>query len=333
MRRWLSLSILLMGVLLSGCAAPQETPTPPPSEEPPVQEVLDPDAAKMNVHFFHVDVNDWGDCTYIELPNGENMLIDTGLPAAAAQIANELLDAGVDTIDHLVLSHSHADHVKGLSNFLANMKVGHVYSTGYWTTDFSWVERDLNSLDIPHTQLTAGDRLTIGDVQVDILYPTAADVAEQPGVEASGTDGPGGSVNINGHSMVLKMTYGANSLLFTGDIYKEHQNEILAMYAEDPTMLKADILKIPHHGYDNAGSQEFIQAVSPAYAVSMGTHTMNERVYSYYTDAGCTAYLSWMNGDVQVTMDGSSYVVTPENPEILDYYTVGMSEAPSGAEG
>ena len=336
MKRWMGLLLsgLLCLSLLSGCGG-GTTPDDPHAggDHPPVvdedsfesrlaaiEEGLDAAAPKLKVHFFSSEVDNWGDCTYLELPNGENLLIDTGMPAAAAGFVDELLDAGVDRINHLIISHSHADHVRGLSNFLANMKIDHAYSTDYWTTDFAWVVRDLKSMGASHTKIVRGDTLDMGPVHIDVIYPTADMVQEQPGVPASGTDGPGGTVNINSHSMIMKLTYGNFSILFTGDSYIASQNDCIQLNADHPELLEATILKVPHHGYDNAGNAAFIQAVSPEYAVAMGNHTMTDRLYSYYTKVGCTTYLTWMNGSVYVVSDGSTYNIVAENPEILDYY-------------
>lgn len=341
------LALILSLLMLFGCAAQPGseeptteateagTATEPTQAQTEATQVTEPvdDTPKVSIRFFSVEnVDSWGDCTYIEFPNGENMLIDTGLPAATAQIVDELLDLGIDHIDHLVLTHSHADHVKGVSSVLANMKVERAYHTGYWTTDFTWVLRDLKGRGVEETILLAGDSFSVGDVKFDILWPTAEDVAGGCSGSTKVEIGPGSTVDVNNKSMVFMMTYGDNSVLFTGDMYTAGQNDILAKYADDLSVLNADILKIAHHGYDNAGNEKFVATVSPEYAVSMGTMTMNSSVYKHYSSIGCTTYFSWMNGNVYVTMDGTSITVTPDDPTILDYYLTGSAGSSEGDE-
>ena len=276
----------------------------------------------LRMHFFNTSVQSWGDCTYIELPNGQNMLIDCGLQSCASEILADFRANGIDHIDYLVISHYHSDHVGGLQTLLPVISFSQVYTTGYYPTDFSWVELNLSKLrDIPVTYVKAGDSFDIGDVHFDILWPTAEMVAERPQVASGGTDGPGGTVNMNCHSMVLKMTYGSNSALFTGDIYVEAQEEMLKLYGDDLSVLDCDVLKIMHHGYSNAnGNEEFIQAVSPKYAFSMGTAIMEMLHYLYYYKVGTQVYMSWYNGNSWVEMDGENITVTAEKEGVNQGY-------------
>ena len=267
------------------------------------------------------DIADWGDCTYIEFPNGQNMMIDCGMPSAATYIVEDLLDSGIDHLDYVIITHSHADHAKGLSNVLANIKVDKAYTSGYWCTNFEWVERDLGSLGVEIEHICQGSSFDVGEVHFDVLWPTPEYIAEQPGVAAEGTDGPGGTVNINGSSLNLMITYGSKKILMTGDTYKQFQDEIIATYGDE---LDADFLKIPHHGYDNAANRDFIEIVSPEYAFSMGTHTMTAKLYNWYTATGCTAYLDWMNGNCYMVTNGEEMAVAVDDPTILDYYQSGI---------
>lgn len=325
------LALVLSLLMLAGCGSAQGQEEQPDSGADQGKEetvpVLTPwededTTDKVKMYFFSVDVESWGDCTYLEFPNGENMLVDTGLPAATALIVERLMDEGVDEIDHLILTHSHSDHVKGLSSILANMKVNHAYYTGYWTTDFTWVERNLTTMGVTQHKVAAGDSFSVGDVKFDVIWPLKEDIAVQCTGASNATNGPGGTVDVNNKSMVFTVTYGNNKAMFTADAYTASQNRMLGIY--DASVLDCDILKIAHHGYENAACEAFVAAVSPQYAVSMGTATMNSMVYNHYKKVGCVAYLSWMNGCTYVTMDGTNVTCTPENPEIKEYYQLGV---------
>ena len=77
--------------------------------------------------------------------------------------------------------------------------------------------------------------------------------------------------------------------------------------------LKADLLKIMHHGADTSGSGEFITAVSPKVAVCMGNHILNNLANGRYAKVGCTPYQTWRDGDVCVTFTGEDVEVWASN--------------------
>lgn len=275
----------------------------------------------LHMYFFSTSVQGWGDCTFITLPDGKTMLIDCGTTAAGSQILSELKAKGIEHIDYLVISHYHSDHVGGLQVIMPALSIGKVFTTGYYPTDFSWVELNMKLRNIPVEYVKAGDSFEIGDVRFDVLWPTADMVAERPAVASGGTDGPGGTVNMNCHSLVLKMTYGSTSALFTGDIYVEAEDEMLKLYKDDPSVLDCDILKIMHHGYSNAnGNESFIQDVSPVYAFSMGTATMETSHYLYYYKAGAQVFMSWYNGNSWVSTDGVNISVRTEKEGVQKAY-------------
>lgn len=330
------LALLLALCMLCGCGTKKVTVKAPSkeAEKVEVEEEAktkmpdDPNAVRM--HFFTVEgVDNWGDCTYIEFPNGENMLIDVGLSAATRQIVEVLLDQGIDRINHLVFSHGHADHVQGLSNILGNMTVDHAYSNGYFTTDFQWVLRDLESRGVEHTVLTAGDKFQIGDVKFDILWPLKENVAVSPQNDSKAAYGPGSTEDMNNSSIVMKMIYGENTVLFTGDLYVSGEAAFLKHYMKDLSVLKSDFLKIMHHGAETSSSEEMVKAISPSYGVSMGTRTMTKEVYDRYAGVGCNVYMSWMNGNIYVSMDGKKIEMTADNPEIADFYKTGSGSLPN----
>ncbi|MBQ7644431.1 MAG: MBL fold metallo-hydrolase [Spirochaetales bacterium] len=275
----------------------------------------------LDLRFFSTAAQSWGDCTFIRFPDGQTMLIDCGTNAAGSEILAALKKEGIKHIDYFVISHYHSDHVNGLQVILPEISFGQVYTTGYYPTDFSWVELNFRHRGVPVTYVKAGDSFDIGDVHFDVLWPTAEMVAERPQTATGGTDGPAGTVSMNCRSMVLKMTYGNNSVLFTGDIYVEAEDEMMKLYGDDPSVLDCDILKIMHHGYSNAnGNEKFIQAVSPQFAFSMGTATMEMTHYLYYYKAGTQVFMSWYNGNCTVSMDGENISVTAEKEGVNKGY-------------
>lgn len=273
----------------------------------------------VTVHFYDVAELDgqWGDCTFFTFPDGSNLLVDCGTAAAGEIIAADLRDRGVEKIDVLVLTHFHADHVGGYRKIAEMFPIGRICSPGYVSRQFAWVEEDIAARKIPYTYLRAGDTFTVGTAEIDVLWPLAELVAENPTLDASDTNCV---IDTNNRSLVFRLKAEGVSVLMTADIYKQAQRDILDAYAGDLPALEADILKIPHHGYENAVNIDFIQAVSPRYAVMEGNHVMTNVSYRHYTEAGCATYASWMNGNVFAMLKDGEVTVTADSLEINDYY-------------
>lgn len=310
-----SISFLLLLFLAVGCASVSR----PSDSEVPYSEMPNDDSS-LWFHFYTTEFKDWGDCTFVRFPNGETMLIDAGTRKAGAVIVQDLSARGISEIDYLMISHYHSDHVSGLKEIIPQIKFKQAYTNGYYPTDFAWVDELLvnNGTNVSH--IHAGDRLTIGDVRIDVLWPLEEYVAELP-VNISTVLLERGSVrDLNNHSLVCRMTYGRNSILFTGDLYELGESEVLEYYSGNPEILDCDVIKIMHHGRDTSSSEIFIKAVSPAYGFSMGSFTMMTDHFLRYYKAGCRPYLSWQNGNAYVTMDGETITVNVDDPEINQLY-------------
>ena len=257
----------------------------------------------------------WGDCTLITFPNGEVMLLDTGIRAAAPIVIQKLKDHGVEKIDYLVLSHPHSDHQGSIREILAEFEVMGFYGNLYAASDARWGEAYVREQGLPVNRLVAGDSFTVGDVAVHVLWPLAEDVEVPP--EAPGSlDST--TVDVNNHSLVLRFDYAGKSALFTGDLHK--MAELAVLETNGPEALKADLLKIMHHGHSTSGTDPFLDAVMPSYAVSMGGVVMTLPEYLKYVKRGCWPYSTWMNGDVKIAFYQDRIEEKAEMPEINDYY-------------
>ena len=212
---------------------------------------------------FFVDVGQ-GDAEYIELPNGQTVLIDggpankeggpadTSHPASDPPLAHFLLQKGIRKIDHVVLTHPHADHYVGLKYVFARLPVGNFYDT-------------------------RKDNPGVGEVRalaakvpgIKTWYPAPGDYLDWgPGVQAkvfnSCPDAAAAApVTPNNCSIVVKLTYQNASFLFTGDMEAAVEAQVVPKYGAE---LKADVLKVGHHGSRGASSEPFLRAVSPALA-------------------------------------------------------------------
>ncbi len=205
-----------------------------------------------------------GDAAVIEVPGGEVWLVDAGgLPFVAADepdprraaalpgeraVARYLAHRRIDHIDVAVLSHPHPDHVAGLRAVAEEVSIGEVWVArgadyGDWLDDIG--------AEVVHPRL--GDARRAGGAALEVLAPRyEADVAAVDPV-----------FSVNDNSLVVRVRFGGRRVLFAGDLEAEGE-ALLASAAAD---LRADVVKVPHHGSRTSSTPAFVRATSPAVAV------------------------------------------------------------------
>ena len=119
------------------------------------------------------------------------------------------------------------------------------------------------------------------------------------------------AVSDNDHSLVLRLVYGSRAFLLTGDVERKAENAMLAT----PVYLRADVVKVPHHGSHTSSTQQFIDAVKPQIAViSVGRRSRfghpHKDVVERWQNSGAQVMTTGENGTISVTTDGSDLVVT-----------------------
>lgn len=225
------------------------------------------------------------------------MLIDGGNKEDSDTIYSILKDENVQKLDIVVGTHAHEDHIGGLpgafSYTTANLTLCPV--TSYDSEAFSDFAEYANTQGGGITVPSVGDTYELGSAKILIL-----------GVN-SGTE-------TNDTSIVLKITYGDTSFLFTGDAEKITEDEILnSAYADE---LQATVLKVGHHGGETSTSYHFLREIMPQYAIiSVG----QDNVYGHPTadtlsrlrDADVTVYRTDMQGDITCSSDGKNVTITP----------------------
>lgn len=248
----------------------------------------------------------WGDCTLIQLPDGEYLVVDTADSGYEGEIVRIIKDAGITKIKTAIISHFHEDHYGGLKTFIKNFGVEKVYinaieldDTLAWNTNAAPMKiflAEIRNMGVEVITVLAGDSMAFGEVTVDVLYP-AADTA---------------GATTNDTSLVFTVNWKGQRALFPGDLYYAGESCALREIT-DHALLKSDLLKIMHHGADTSGSGEFITAVSPEVAVCMGNHILNNLANGRYAKVGCTPYQTWRDGDVCVTFTGTDVEVWASN--------------------
>ena len=231
-----------------------------------------------------------GDAAVIQC-GGQTMLIDGGKPEKSSYIYAWLQQHGLSYLDVIVATHVDADHIGGLSGALNYASVGTAYcpvTTGTTETFQSFVKY-LAKRDRSITVPTAGETFALGGAQVQILGPLHS------------------AEDSNDNSIVLKVSFGATSFLFTGDAERAEEQDLLNAGVN----LQSTVLKVGHHGSDTSTSYPFLRAVVPQYAViSVGADNSyghpTEAVLSRLRDAGVTTFRTDMQGEITAVSDGQT---------------------------
>ncbi len=287
---------------------PPEASAPPDDEDPvgtdvpektePVMPVLIPADSTFEVHF--IDVGQ-GDCSLI-MCDGKTMLIDGGESSASSKVYAYLKAHGIEYLDYIVATHAHSDHIGGLSGALNYAAVGTALCpvSEYDSETFSSFEKYLGKQGVQITIPKAGESFMLGSALIEVLSPQYD--YDEP----------------NDTSIVLKVSYGETSFLFTGDAERTAEADILAAGYD----LSATVLKVGHHGSDTSTSYPFLREIIPKYAViqvgkdnSYGHPT--EDTMSRLRDADVTVYRNDLHGTIICSSDGQSVSFTTEKNETV----------------
>jgi competence protein ComEC len=205
----------------------------------------------LEVTFFDLE----GEAIFIKTPYNQKILIDGGLDKTIVNKLGETLPFWDRTIDLMILTHPHSDHVTGLIEVLRRYQVRKVFYTGifYFEPNYLLWRKLLKEKNISTQIVRAGDSLILGkDLKLITLWPSEAYLEKKP-------------ENINNTSIVNKLIYKNISFLFTGDLEWEGEEELLkGPFSKD---LQADILKIGHHGSISSSTEDFLKAVRPKWAI------------------------------------------------------------------
>ncbi len=203
----------------------------------------------LSVYF--VDVGQ-ADCIMIS-NNGHYMLIDAGNNADGAKLVNYFKSMGVEKFDYVIGTHAHEDHIGGMDDIINNFSIGTFYMPDAVSTSktFEEVLEALENKNIKFNVPVKDNNFDFNDALFKILYV--------------GTD----ESDLNDTSIVLKMEYGKNSFLFTGDASSSVEKEIL------DKDINVDVLKVGHHGSQYSSSLKFLEKVNPKYAIiQVGTNNI-----------------------------------------------------------
>lgn len=201
----------------------------------------------LNVHYLDVGQ---ADSMLLEY-GGKYILIDGGNRDDGEYVISYLQAEGVEELEAVVCSHAHEDHVGGLPSVLAVYPTKAVYApTNTYSSkvfdDFLYyTDQQRLELTIPQP----GDKLQLGDVELTVLGP----VQSYP--------------DPNDTSIVLRVEHGENVFLFTGDMERTAENDMMEYWGVENGIFEADVLKVGHHGSETSTGYRFLREVNPTYGV------------------------------------------------------------------
>lgn len=287
-RKWLSILLIVIAMLITAACSKE-------NGKPVSQgQVNSPLVVKV------LDIGQ-GDAILIRTA-GQTVLVDTGDIGTRDKLVGYIKKEGITTIDKVIITHPHADHLGGMPGIIENFKVSQIYDSGQTATTALYRKylSLVQSKKIPFAVLTAGTEIVISsDVKLKIFAP------EKPLI---------GDSDLNNNSIVAKLMYNEFSMLLTGDAEKESEERMLKTYKAE---LKSSILKAGHHGSNTSSSLPFLKAVAPEAAIiSLGAnndyHHPHPSILKRYGEAKIKVYRTDTDGTVTVSSDGKTYTITKE---------------------
>lgn len=280
---------------------PDENSNANPTEEPDSKNpnsnevtLVNSDLSKdLKAHF--IDVGQ-ADSIFIELPNGQSLLIDAGESKNGSQIVSYIKSLGYSQIDYVVATHPHADHIGGMTTVINSMKIGKFFmpEKEHTTKTFENMIDALTSNNIDVYKAKSGvDIVNIDGLYAKFLSP----------ISNYGSD-------LNNWSAVVKVIYKQNSFLFMGDA----ENKVEGQLSD----VDVDVLKVGHHGSDTSSSQSFLNKVTPQHSIiSVGARNSyghpTQSALSNLEASGSKVYRTDLLGTIVVTSNGSTITVNKDS--------------------
>jgi len=240
-----------------------------------------------------------GDSIFLEMPNGNHVLIDGGPDDAVLAKLGAVLPFWDRTIDLVILTHPHADHVTGLIGVLKRYNIGMVLESGvnYSTPEYSEWRTVLEQKHISVATAHRGQVVRLAPkTELDVLTPFDSFIGKSP-------------KNVHDAMVVAKLHDGSATALLMGDAEKPLEYQLL--FSGDH--LASDVLKVGHHGSKTSTTEDFLAAVSPKIAViSVGRknrygHPAQE-VVDRIAAFGAAIFRTDRDHDVRLMSDGKVFV-------------------------
>lgn len=274
-------------------------------------------ASPDTVQFHFIDVGQ-GDCILIQ--NGETaILIDAGTYESGHRIYEYLTNLNIDDIDYFISTHPHDDHIGGAASLLRGFDVGTVFLSTEGDNSYAF-ENFVDVMiekDITPTYPEMNTAYCEGDLSFTFLSPTKD------------------FENTNDNSFVIMVQFGEIKALLTGDSEKKVETDLISRGVD----IRADILKVGHHGSRNASTSSFLKSVYPSVAViQCGKDNSyghpHEETLERLTEIDCNVLRTDIEGNIILSTDGKAIVrstgetyETNEKNEVVSLVYIGNKKS------
>jgi competence protein ComEC len=255
-----------------------------------------------------------GNAALLEFPYGYNMLIDGGgfsdnriFNVGASIVAPFLWQKKIQTVDTLVLSHPNSDHLNGLIYIAEHFNVKRIWTNHEVANTFGY-KKFMEAIKQNRIQIPAHNEIAgvhdINGAHIEVLYPPV-DFIEKRKMETWR--------NVNNNSLVLKVSFGAKSFLFPGDIKARAEFELVSTKGDK---LKSTVLLAPHHGSKTSSTERFLEKVEPeTVVISSGWKYRfgfpHPSVLKRYQNKRCRILGTARDGAISMSTDGQALTIRP----------------------
>ena len=228
------------------------------------------------------------------LSENATVVLDTGEQGEGKEILKALETLGVEKIDYLILTHFDKDHVGGAAKIIKEMDISHILQT-YPVKDNDAYQDYLKAVataSITPEIVTSDYDFALDSIAYHVIPPDCTTYAESKS---------------NNSSLVMQVTHGDNTFLFTGDAENARLQELLT---DTSVNLHSTFLKVPYHGHYQTLLPDFLKKVTPSYAVitSSDDEPEDDETIALLTSIGCHTYLT-RKGSVTFVSNGTSIEV------------------------
>lgn len=270
-----------------------------------------------NLEVYFLDVGQ-ADCILIR-QSQNNMLIDAGKEITGERLVSYLKSLGIEKFSYIVGTHPHEDHIGGLSKIIDAFEIEKIFMPNVVTTTTTFenvldaVAKKKNFMTKAENSLTkknlslsipiVGDKFSMGDCQFTVV--------------SVGND----ENDVNSSSIVLKLQFGEKAFLFTGDATVETEKRML------DKDIRADVLKVGHHGSSGSSSRDFLNKVQPSDAViSVGANNNyrhpSSKILDRLSNMGINIYRTDKLGTILATCDRENISISTVETNICDKHNI-----------
>ena len=263
----------------------------------PITGEINSETGTLKVHY--IDVGQ-GDSIFIELPDGKTALIDAGEIEYGSVVTNYIKNLNYQKIYYIFATHPHSDHIGGMTKVVNSFDIGSIYMPNV-SNNTTFYLNLLKSIEAKNKKIKVAvaskNVISTEDLNLKILAPADKEYEE-----------------LNNYSIVLKLTYKEKSFIFMADAEYDSEMDLLNKNYD----LKADVLKVGHHGSTSSTNYNFLKKVNPKIAViSVGENNdyghPKEKILEKLKEIKAKIYRTDLNGNIVITTDGNKLKVKVEH--------------------